>query len=175
MNNYAISTNELAQALQNSASALMVAGNDLDQAIALATAANTVIQDYSKVSAGIRTISMRITGATAEELQEAGEDAEGLIETTAKLEKTVKSLTAVNGGKGISILDDNGNFRDTYDILLDIAKIWEDIGKQDKLDGKNRQNVLLEALAGYQSLWIWKHIPKNIFNCKVNLKLYATI
>ena len=99
MNNYAISTNELAQALQNSASALKVAGNDIDQAIALTTAANTVVQDYSKVSAGIRTISMRITGATAEELQEAGEDTEGLIETTAKLEKTVKSLTAVNGKK----------------------------------------------------------------------------
>lgn len=147
-NNYAISTDELAQALQNSASALKVAGNDIDEAIALATTANTIVQDYSKVSAGIRTVSMRITGATAEELQEAGEDTEGLIETTAKLEEQVKSLTAVNGKMGVSLLDANGNFRSTYEILLDIAKVWEEIGKQDKLDGNNRQNVLLESLAG---------------------------
>ena len=160
-NNYAIATDELALALQNSASALKVAGNDIDESIALATAANTVIQDYSKVSAGIRTVSMRITGATSEELEKAGEDTDGLIETTAKLEDQVKSLTAVNGKMGISLLDANGNFRSTYDILLDIAEIWDEIGEQDKLDGNNRQNVLLESLAGKNRASILAAILQN--------------
>lgn len=160
-NNYAIATDELALALQNSSSALKVAGNDIDESIALATAANTVIQDYSKVSAGIRTVSMRITGATAEELEKAGEDTDGLIETTAKLEDQVKSLTAVNGKMGISLLDANGNFRSTYDILLDIAEIWDEIGEQDKLDGNNRQNVLLESLAGKNRASILAAILQN--------------
>lgn len=52
MNNYAISTDGLATALKDSASALKTAQNDYYEAAALATAANTVVQDPSKVGAG---------------------------------------------------------------------------------------------------------------------------
>lgn len=48
-NNYAISTSEAATALQNSASALKTAGNDMDEALALITAGNAVVQDANKV------------------------------------------------------------------------------------------------------------------------------
>ena len=48
-NNYAIATDELATALQDSASALTTSGNDLDQAIALVTSGNLVVQDAQKV------------------------------------------------------------------------------------------------------------------------------
>ena len=51
-NNFAISTDGLATALQNSASALKTAQNDLDESIALATAGNAVVQDPDKVGAG---------------------------------------------------------------------------------------------------------------------------
>ena len=51
-NNFAISTDGLATALQNSASALKTAGNDINESIALATAANAVVQDPNKVGAG---------------------------------------------------------------------------------------------------------------------------
>lgn len=51
-NNYAISTDGLATALKDSASALKTAQNDYYEAAALATAANTVVQDPSKVGAG---------------------------------------------------------------------------------------------------------------------------
>lgn len=147
-NNYAISTDGIATALQDSGSALVAAGNDFDKSVALVTAANSVVQDPSKVGAGLRTIALRLRGTTAEELSSMGEDTEGLVETTSKLNSNIKSLTAVNGKAGISILDMNGNYRDTYDILKDISQVWNDIGKQDLADGQNRQAALLEMMAG---------------------------
>ena len=147
-NNYAISTDGIATALQDSGSALVAAGNDFDKSVALVTAANSVVQDPSKVGAGLRTIALRLRGTTAEELSSMGEDTEGLVETTSKLNSNIKSLTAVNGKAGISILDMNGNYRDTYDILKDISQVWDNIGKQDLADGQNRQAALLEMMAG---------------------------
>lgn len=148
LNNFSISTSKLAQSLQRSAAALKVAGNDLDKSIALTVAGNSIIQDPESVAAGIRTISMRLTGTTAEELSELGEDTDGLIETTSKLKDTIESLTAVNGKMGVSITDSVGKYKDTYEILSEIADRWEEIGKQDALDGKNRQNALMETAAG---------------------------
>ena len=147
-NNYAISTDGIATALQDSGSALVAAGNDFDKSVALVTAANSVVQDPSKVGAGLRTIALRLRGTSAEELTSMGEDTEGLVETTSKLNSNIKALTAVNGKAGVSILDMNGNYRDTYDILKDISQVWGDIGKQDLVDGQNRQAALLEMIAG---------------------------
>lgn len=147
-NNYAISTDGIATALQDSGSALVAAGNDFDKSVALVTAANSVVQDPSKVGAGLRTIALRLRGTSAEELTSMGEDTEGLVETTSKLNSNIKALTAVNGKAGVSILDMNGNYRDTYDILKDISQVWDDIGKQDLVDGQNRQAALLEMMAG---------------------------
>ncbi len=91
---------------------------------------------------------MRINGTSVKEMQEAGEDTTGMIGTYSKLESQVKSLTAVNGQLGVSLRDVNGNYRSTYEVLSDIANVWEDIQKADKADGKNRSNALLEILAG---------------------------
>lgn len=68
-NNYAVSTDELAQGLQNAAAVLKTQGNDLDKALALLTSGNVIGQNMSKSSAGIRTISLRIAG-TEEAKQE---------------------------------------------------------------------------------------------------------
>lgn len=49
MNNFAISSGGLGEALQRSASALYNAGNDINQSMGLIVAANNVIQDPSVV------------------------------------------------------------------------------------------------------------------------------
>lgn len=61
-NNYSISTDGLATALKDSASALVTANNDLNEAVSLTTAGNAITQDPSKVGAGLRTISLRLVG-----------------------------------------------------------------------------------------------------------------
>ena len=48
-NNYAISSDGIATALQDSASALMEAGNTLEQSVALVASANKVVQDPNSV------------------------------------------------------------------------------------------------------------------------------
>lgn len=150
-NNFAISTDGLATALQESASALTTAGNDMDEAVALATAANSVVQDPDKVGAGLRTIALRITGTEAakKELEELGESVDDFTVTTAsKLNEKVMMLTKTTKEAGVSLLDMNGNYRSTYEIISDIADRWEDIKAEDLKTGENRQNALLEMLAG---------------------------
>lgn len=63
-NNYAVSSDGLATALQDSASSLMAAGNTLEQSVAMVAAANKVLQDPSSVGSALRTISLRIRGTS---------------------------------------------------------------------------------------------------------------
>lgn len=176
-NSYSISTSGLAEALQISGSMLQVAGNTKEQSMAIVTAMNSSIQNPAQAARAARTVAMRLTGVDSETLQAEGEDIDGLIESVPKLEAKIKSLTAVNGKMGVSLTDSVGNFRSTYEILLDIAERWQEIQEADKKDGKNRANDLLETAAGpekkpenYGNI-----VLENIFNCKVSLKLYATI
>ena len=150
--NYAISTDGVATALQDSASALKTAGNDMNEALALITAGNTVVQDPSKTGKGIRTIALRLTGTkeATKELEEMGEETEGVIETQSKLRETIMTATKVgsNGFKGFDILDKNGNYKSTYEIMLGLSEIYEEILESDKKLGSNKANLLLETIAG---------------------------
>ena len=84
-----------------------------------------------------RTVSARIRGADAE-LKEMGEDTEGMVESTSKLQALIKGMT------GFDILEEDGKtFKDIYDIVLNIGKEWENLSDID-------QAALLEALAGKQ-------------------------
>lgn len=64
-----------------------------------------------------------------------------MAESTSKLRSQVKALTNVNGGGGVDILADEKTFRSTYDIMSDIADVWQDMSDID-------QSALLELLAG---------------------------
>lgn len=150
-NNFAISTDGLATALKDSASSLQTAQNDFYESAALVTAANTVVQDPAKVGAGLRTIALRLTGTEAarEELSALGEDVDDfVVTTTSKMDQQIKDLTKTQGNFGVSLLDMNGNYRSTYEVLLDIAKVWDKIAEEDLATGENRQNALLEMMAG---------------------------
>lgn len=157
-NNFAISTDGLATALKDSASSLQTAKNDFFESAALATAANTVVQDPAKVGAGLRTIALRITGTESarKELEELGEDISDFqVTTTSKMNQQIIDLTKTQDSFGVSLLDMNGNYRSTYDILLDIAKVWDQIKQEDLKTGENRQNALLELMANF-SLYVQK-------------------
>lgn len=129
-NNFPVSVAELAEGMNNAGSALAAAGNSFEQSIALLTAANTTIQNISKSSTGLRTITARIRG-TKLELDELGEAIE-----TAKYEEAIDILT-----KHKVALTDNGEFRATYDILQDIAAVWKELSSME-------QATIAEQLAG---------------------------
>lgn len=139
-NNYAISTSDLADSLTRSSASLVAANNTLEQSVALTTAANTIIQNPETVGTTLKTLAMRIRGVKSE-LEEAGEDTEGMITNTSKLQAKVQALTNVDGSGGVNILANSKEFKSTYDILLEISKVW------DKMSDVN-QAALLEIIAG---------------------------
>lgn len=151
-NNYSISTDGLATALKDSASALVTANNDLNEAVSLTTAGNAITQDPSKVGAGLRTISLRLVGTeeAKQELSDLGEETDGMITTVSKLRDTIMDATkaASSDGKGFDILDSNGNYKSTYEIMQGLADLYDNIVKKDKELGTNNLNLLLETIVG---------------------------
>lgn len=150
--NFSSSTDQLAYGMKNVSSVLKVAGNDIDQSLALLTAANDVTQDMSKASMGVRTVALRISGTqeAKQELEDMGEDvSDFVVQTQSKVDEQVRKYTATaENPNGISVLDSNGRLRSTYDILVDISKVYDDIVAKDNEFGTNTSNALLELLAG---------------------------
>lgn len=95
--------------------------------------------------------SNSLTEEAQKELAELGEETDDyVVATKAKKQQIIKDYTAVpsNNGKGVDILDENGNYRNTYDILKSISEIYSEIQQQDKAMGTNRAQALIEELAG---------------------------
>lgn len=151
-NNFAISSDGLATALQDSASSLMAAGNNLEQSVAMVAAANKVLQDPNSVGAALRTISLRIRGTSVKVLEEMGEETDGVIDSVSKLQAKVKGLS------GVDILTDTGAYKDTYTIIKEIAQVWDqmnDINRAALLEllaGKNRSNAMAALLTNIEDL-----------------------
>ena len=151
-NNYAVSSDGIATALQDSASALMEGGNNLEQAVALVAAANKVVQDPNSVGSALRTISLRLRGTSVKVLEELGEETDNVVESTSKLQSKIKALS------GVDILTESGDYKDTYTILAEIGEVWEDMSDIDQaallelMAGKNRANTLSAILSNMKDL-----------------------
>lgn len=154
-----ISSDEIASSLQRSASALQAAGANYEQSVALTTVGNSVVQNPESVGAGLKTVSLRIRGTDMNVLQEAGEDVDGYIQNTSQLRDLIKNQTKVasNDYKGFDLLKDDGSYKNPYEFLLGLGKIWSEIGSTDggdlkqasileKIAGKNRANIVASIL-----------------------------
>lgn len=139
-NNFAISSGGIGEALKRSASALAAANNDISQSIALITTANTIAQDPTTVGQGIKTVSLRLR-STKSQLIDLGEDAEGAAENVSKLREQMLALT------GVDIQLDDDTYKSTYQILLEISKVWgrlSDLSRSSVLEqlfGKRQANI----------------------------------
>lgn len=90
-----------------------------------------------------------MTTTAKEELESLGEETDGVITTVSKLRETIMSATAAaTNGKGFDILDENGNYKSTYQIMQGLADLYDDIVAKDKELGTNNLNLLLETIAG---------------------------
>ena len=81
-----------------------------------------------------KVVSARLRGSETE-LEAMGEDTDGLVKSTSKLQSLVKGIT------GFDIMKDENTYKDIYDIVLGISKTWKDLNDIDRAS-------LLEALAG---------------------------
>ena len=143
-NGFPISVSEIATGMMNASSALAAAGNSFDKSVALLAAANTTLQDASKASTGLRTITARIR-KTDSELNDLGE-----AMTESAYEDLVGALTKYN----VALRDANGEYRDTYDIMHDIAAVWDEMNSSE-------QAALAELAAGNRQQTVFYSIIKN--------------
>lgn len=152
MNNYAIDSAGIGEALQRSAASFNAANTDLSKSIALITATNEVIQDPTSVGTLWKTMSARIRGASTE-LSELGEETDEYTESTSKLQGLVKGLT------GFDIMESDGQtFKDIYEIILGIGEAWSSLSDIEQaslgeaLAGKRNANALYAVLGNLDTL-----------------------
>lgn len=133
-NTASITTAELAKGVQSVGSVFADANTSVDQFLSLLSAGNRQYQNADSLALALRTSALRIRGASAE-LEEAGEDIEGVMSTLDN-QKAIKALT------GVDILEsDQQTIRSIYDIFLDISKVYKDMSDVD-------QSALLDIIAG---------------------------
>lgn len=125
-NKFAISSAGIGEATRRSAASLKEAGNTIEESVAMVVGANSTLQDPAAVGTALKTVAMRIRG-----IDEEGEKVKNLV---PELEASFKRL-------GLTILNSSGGFKSTYDIIKDLASVW------DKLDDIERSDIL-EKVAG---------------------------
>lgn len=149
-NNYAISSKGVGDALLRSAAAMNAANNSLDETIALAAAANTIVQDPEKVGTTLKTVSMYLRAAKTE-AEEAGESTEGMANSVSELRDELLRLT----GNKVDIQIDENTFKSTYQILQELSQVWgelSDLSQANILEmvgGKRNSNVVAALLENF--------------------------
>lgn len=161
-NEFATDAKSLGEGLRNAASSMAVAGNDINQTLAILTGGGEITQNVAELSNGLRVVTMRLRGMKGA-LQEIGEEYED-IESISKIQTQIYDLT-----KGsVNIFKDDGSFKSTYDQLKEISEIYFDLNDSDKTDlteilfGKNRANQGIAILQAFKSGQIQKAYEASI-------------
>lgn len=151
-NNFAISSAKLGEGISNSASALALAGADLEQASAMITGIAEITQDAPEAGNALKIFSMRIRGMKGE-LEELGEEVDDNVESISKIQTQILNLTHGE----VNIFDDNGEFRNYYEIMQEIADIYDELSSTEQsslseiLFGKQRGNAGAALIQAFQN------------------------
>lgn len=152
-NNYAISSQGLGEAMQRSAASLALAGNTLDESLALVTAANEVVQDPDVVGTWAKTLTMYLRAAKTE-AEEAGVETEGMANSVSELRESVLKLTS---GR-VDIMQDDTTFKNTVQIMREIAGVYDEMTDVDQaallelLSGKRQANTTAALISNWETV-----------------------
>lgn len=156
-NKYATSAADLGTGLSKSASAMATAGTSIEKTLAMLTGGAEITQSADEFGNMLKVGSMRIRGMKGE-LEALGEEVDENVESISKMQTQVLNLTH---GK-VNIFDDNGEFKDYYDIMEGVAKIYSDLSSTEQaslseiLFGKQRGNQGAALIQAFQSGQIQK-------------------
>ena len=135
--------------MERSAAALKAGGNTLNESLGLITAGNLIQQDATTTAAALKTMSLRIRGSKTE-LEEMGEETDGMVESTAKLREEIQALS------GVDIMADEDTFKSTAEIIKELGAVYEDLtdiqqaGLLELIAGKNRASTVAGLLENYE-------------------------
>lgn len=161
-NEFATDAASLGEGLKNSASSLRLAGNDINQTLAMLTGGTEIIQNAGEMGNALKILSMRIRGMKGE-LEALGEEYDN-VESISKIQTQILNRT----GGTVNIFDNNGNFRSTYEILKGISEVWDKISQTDQADlleviaGKQRGNSVAALIQSFQSGQVQKALDASI-------------
>lgn len=142
-NKYAVGTNDLSTALVKAGTALGSTGTSFEETIGLVTAGTEIlIGQPSKVGNGLRTIALNIADLAAES----------------------DKYVAANNKVNISLVDSQGNMRDTFEIMKDLylgvegqSAAWSELSEAEQvaigsaLAGKNQYNVFTSVMSNFEA------------------------
>ena len=128
----------IGRALQESAGAFRASDTDLAKAVALTAGTDSIIQDPAAVAGLWNAVETRLSGVRLE-LEAAGAETDGMLESASGLRDLVENLT------GFDIMEDSAGtkLKDLYSIVVGIGSEWQNLSASE-------QNGLLDALAGSQ-------------------------
>ncbi len=161
-NEFATDAASLGEGLKNSASSLRLAGNDIDQTLAMLTGGTEIIQNAGETGNALKILSMRIRGMKGE-LEALGEEYDN-VESISKIQTQILNRT----GGTVNIFDNNGNFKSTYEILKGISEVWDKISQTDQADlleviaGKQRGNSVAALIQSFQSGQVQKALEASM-------------
>lgn len=162
-NEYATSAAALGDGLSRSASAMATAGTDINKTLAMLTGGTEITQNASEFGNFLKIGSMRIRGMKGQ-LEQLGEEVDETVDSISKVQTQILNRT---GGK-VNIFDDMDNFRDYYDIMKDIAEIYDDLSSTNQADlteilfGKQRGNQGAALIQAFQSGQIQKALEATL-------------
>ena len=133
-NNFGVGTNDLQMALTKTSAAMKGYGNTYSETIGLITAGTEVMPNQaSKVARGWRTIGANIL----------------------KLAQDTDTLEAANGKVSVSLKDENGELRSTFQILKELYPQWKTLNSEERsalalsLAGKTQTEVFQATMDNF--------------------------
>lgn len=162
MNSFAESNADIVEGMKRSAAALAAVGTEYEDAFALFTGAQEILQNAEVTGRALRSISMRIRGyseSSEDGFEELDDELKTITGDLIDLTKTAEH------SKGVSIFKEGSTteFKSLVDYFEEISEIW------DEMTQVQQNNFLQKAFGKTQAnlcLYIQKCIYKNIFNCR---------
>lgn len=146
-NSFALENQSVLDGMQKAASALSVMGTDYQDAFALFTGAQEVLQDADRVGNGLKTVAMRVRGYS-EDVETGAYEIDDSLKT---ISGDLLDLTKIEGvlPEGISIytddtkyLDDaNKKYKSLVDYFRELSQYWDQYSETTQTD-------LLQTLFG---------------------------
>ena len=113
-NNFSVSSADLAKNLGNMSEIMAINNVSMEQQIGMLTGVTEITRNASSASRGLVMISSRLTQ---------------VLDDTSS---TGKKLTAIYDKLGIELKDENGQLRSHYDILGDLAGVWDELSENEQ-------------------------------------------
>ena len=149
MNNFSSDTAGLATAVEKAGAALHAAGTSYSESLGLIVAANDSLQNPSTVGQMLKTMSMRLRGASAADLEKLGIDTEGMTQGKKSIVQQFKAMA------GIDIMEGT-DYKSTYRILDELHAKWESLNDAERaaiteaVGGKRGGSVMSSLMTNWE-------------------------